>query len=77
MKYQFLNIRFLIPVFNYSAFSSSSGIILKLGSFKTSLLAILLSNDSNNDGNNNKLASIANNSVAETKAPRATVPPKI
>ena len=63
---------------NYlSPFLSSSGMILKLGSFKTSLLAILLSNDRSKEGNSNKLASIAKRSVAETKAPKATVPPKL
>lgn len=57
--------------------SSSSGIILIAGSLRTSLLAILLSRDSNNEGSNNKLDSIANNKVAETRAPKATVPPKL
>ena len=38
---------------------------------------MLLSNDKRSDGNNNKLANIANNKVAETKAPSATVPPKL
>ena len=51
--------------------------ILKLGSFKTSLLAILLSKDKSSEGNNNKLASMANKSVTDTKAPSATVPPKL
>ncbi len=57
--------------------SRSSGIIFIDGSFNTSLLAILLSRDNNNDGNNNRLDNIANNKVAETKAPKATVPPKL
>ncbi len=51
--------------------------ILKLGSFSTSLLAMLLSSDNNSEGKSNKFANIANNNVAETKAPRATVPPKL
>jgi len=38
---------------------------------------MLLSNDNNNDGSNNKLANSANNKVAETNAPSATVPPKL
>ena len=50
--------------------------ILKFGSFKTSLLAILLSRERSNDGKSNKLASMANNRVVETSAPKATVPPK-
>ena len=57
--------------------SFSSGMIFMAGSLRTSLLAIFLSNDNSNDGNNNKLESIANKSVAETKAPNATVPPKL
>ena len=51
--------------------------ILRLGSLRTSLLAILLSSDNSSDGSNNKFASIANNSVAETNPPNATVPPKL
>lgn len=47
------------------------------GSFKTSLLAILLSNDNNKDGSNNKLDNMANTKVVETNAPKATVPPKL
>ena len=43
----------------------------------TSLLAILRSKESNKEGSNSKFESIANNSVAETKAPSATVPPKL
>lgn len=38
---------------------------------------MLLSRDSRREGNSNKLANIANKSVAETKAPKATVPPKL
>ena len=51
--------------------------ILILGSFKTSLLAIMRSKDNNSDGNSNKLDNIANSNVMETKAPNATVPPKL
>lgn len=47
------------------------------GSFKTSLLAMLLSKDNNNEGKSNKLDNIANNKVVETNAPKATVPPKL
>ena len=47
------------------------------GSFKTSLFAILLSKDNNNEGNSNKLDNMANNKVVETSAPKATVPPKL
>lgn len=43
----------------------------------TSLLAMLLSNDNNNDGKSNRLDNIANSNVAETRAPKATVPPKL
>jgi len=50
---------------------------LKLGSFKTFLLAILLSNDKSNEGKSNKLASIASSNVTDTKPPNATVPPKL
>ena len=50
--------------------------MLILGSFKTSLFAIFLSSESNNDGNKSKFANMANKSVIETKAPNATVPPK-
>ena len=48
-----------------------------LGSFKTSLFAILRSNESNNDGSKSKLDNIANKSVADTNPPNATVPPKL
>ena len=47
------------------------------GSFNTSLLAMLRSNDNNSDGNNNKFESIAKSNVAETSPPKATVPPKL
>ena len=47
------------------------------GSLKTSLLAILRSNDNSKDGNSNKLDSIANSKVTDTNAPKATVPPKL
>ena len=60
-----------------SSVSSSEGIILIAGSLRTSLLAIFLSNESNKDGNNSKLESIAKSKVIETKAPKATVPPKL
>lgn len=63
--------------FESSSSSESSGIIFIAGFLKTSLLAIFLSRDNNREGNNNKLESIANNNVAETKAPSATVPPKL
>ena len=46
------------------------------GCFIVSLFAILLSKDKSKEGNNNKLDNIANNKVADTKAPNATVPPK-
>jgi hypothetical protein len=47
------------------------------GSRMTSLFAILRSKDNNNEGSSNKLDNIANNNVAETNAPKATVPPKL
>ena len=47
------------------------------GSFNTCLLAMLLSKESSKEGNKIRLASMANNKVAETKAPKATVPPKL
>ena len=40
------------------------------------MFAIIFSKD-NKDGKTNKLANIANKSVTETNAPRATVPPKL
>ena len=47
------------------------------GSFNTSLLAILRSNDSKREGNKSKLESMANKRVIDTNAPSATVPPKL
>ena len=47
------------------------------GSFSTCLLAMLLSNERSKEGNKIRLASMANNKVAETNAPKATVPPKL
>lgn len=41
------------------------------------LLAILRSRDNKSEGNNSKLASMANKSVIDTKTPKATVPPKL
>lgn len=41
------------------------------------LLAILDSKESNNEGNNNKLDTIAKSNVTETKPPSAIVPPKL
>ena len=38
---------------------------------------MLLSSESNKDGNNNKLDNMANNKVADTNPPKATVPPKL
>ena len=35
------------------------------------------SNDSNNEGSNNRLETIANNKVIDTKPPKAIVPPKL
>jgi len=51
--------------------------ILITGSLKIVLLAILLSKDKSKDGNNSRFDSIANKSVTETNAPKATVPPKL
>lgn len=48
-----------------------------LGSLSTSLLAMLLSNDNNSDGNRSKLENMANSKVTDTNAPNATVPPKL
>ena len=47
------------------------------GFLSTCLFAILLSNDNSKEGSNSKFASIANNKVADTNAPKATVPPKL
>ena len=48
-----------------------------VGSLIVLLLANLDSSVSNNEGNNNKLDTIANKSVTDTKPPRAFVPPKL
>ena len=48
-----------------------------VGSLNTSLLEIFLSNVSNNEGNNNRLETMANNNVIDTKPPNAMVPPKL
>ena len=48
-----------------------------VGSLKSSLFAMFFSNESNKDGSNNKLETIANNKVMETKPPSAMVPPKL
>ena len=47
------------------------------GSFKTSLLAILSSKVSNNEGNSSRLETIASSKVMDTKPPKAIVPPKL
>lgn len=47
------------------------------GSFRTSLFAILRSKESNSEGSKSKLDNMANSKVADTKAPNATVPPKL
>ena len=57
--------------------SSSMGRMSICGFFKTCLFAILRSNESNSEGSRIKLAIIANRRVAETNAPKATVPPKL
>lgn len=57
--------------------SSFGGKILKFVSFKTFLFAIFFSKESNNEGNNNKLDTIANKRVTETRPPSAIVPPKL
>ena len=51
--------------------------MLRAGSFKTFLLAILRSKDNSSTGKSNKLAIIASNNVPEISAPRATVQPKL
>lgn len=58
-------------------FLSFGGIILILGSLKTSLFAIFFSKVNSKEGNNSKLETIANNSVTDTKPPNAIVPPKL
>lgn len=57
--------------------SSFGGSILNLVSFKTLLFAIFFSKDKRREGNNNKLDTIANSKVTETKPPKAIVPPKL
>ena len=47
------------------------------GFLSVCLLAILFSNDKSNEGKRIRFASIARSSVAETKDPSATVPPKL
>ena len=47
------------------------------GFFSVFLLAILDSNESNNEGNSNKLETIAKSNVTETRPPKAMVPPKL
>ena len=46
-----------------------------IGSRNESLLAKLLSNESNKLGNSSKFAIMANNSVIDTSPPNAMVPP--
>ena len=65
---------------NYSpflVFASFGGKILIVGSLITFLFDIFLSKDSSNEGSNNKLETIANSKVTETKPPKAIVPPKL
>ena len=64
-----------IPFSPYLA-SSSLGRISICGSFRYSLLAIFRSSDNNNEGRRIKLDNMANNKVADTREPSATVPPK-
>ena len=51
--------------------------ISTVGSLNVFLFAIFFSNESNNDGNNNKLETIAKSNVTETNPPKAIVPPKL
>ena len=51
--------------------------MLILGSFNTFSLLIESSREISNEGSRIRLASIANNSVTDTKPPSATVPPKL
>ena len=60
-----------------SPLSSSGSRIVSVGSLKSFLFAIVFSNESNREGNSNKLESIANKRVTETKPPSAIVPPKL
>ena len=48
-----------------------------MGSFNTFLFEMLFSRDISKLGNKIKLASMANNRVAETSPPKATVPQKL
>ena len=57
-----------------NSMSSSSSKISINGSLNDCVV-MKRSKESNNEGNNNKFASIANNNVTETNKPRATVPP--
>lgn len=57
--------------------TSSNGKRGTVGFFSVFLFAILSSKDNSKDGNNNKLESIANSKVIETKPPNAFVPPKL
>ena len=41
------------------------------------LFAIFFSKVNNNEGNNNRLETIANNKVMDTSPPKAIVPPKL
>ena len=71
-------LRGLGSFFSYlSPISSSESRMAMVGSLKSSLFAMFFSNESNNEGNNNKLETIANNKVTETKPPKAMVPPKL
>jgi hypothetical protein len=47
------------------------------GFLKVFLFAIFDSNESNNEGSNNKFDTIAKSKVTETSPPRAIVPPKL
>lgn len=58
-------------------FTSFLGRMSICGFFRTFLLAIFFSNDNKRDGNKTRFANIANNSVADTREPKATVPPKL
>ena len=62
---------------SYFVFSSLGGKIFILGSLNTFLFAIFFSKVNNKEGNNNKLETIANNNVTETRPPKAIVPPKL
>lgn len=47
------------------------------GSLRVSLLAIFLSNESNNEGSKIRLDNIAKRRVTDTNPPNAFVPPKL